>query len=137
MRYSIDSILNQTFTDFELIIADNASTDSTQDICEEYARKDSRVRYFRNDQNMGAPWNFNYTYKLSRAEYFKWSGHDDYIYPTFLEVCLNSLKEREKDGYVSCWPNTEIINGKGALTPNLKPRTGEFKVESTIPCVGF
>ena len=67
MRYSIDSILNQTFTDFELIIADNASTDSTQEICEEYAMKDARVHYYRNDQNMGAPWNFNHTYQLSRA----------------------------------------------------------------------
>jgi len=51
---TLDSILSQTFTDFELIISDNASTDRTGEISEAYARRDSRIRYFRGEKNMGA-----------------------------------------------------------------------------------
>ena len=130
MRVSIDSILNQTFTDFELIIADNASTDDTQEICEEYASKDSRIRYYRNAENMGVTWNFNYTFELARGKYFKWMSHDDYIYPNFLEVCLKGLQNREGDGYVSCWPNTEIIDEDGKI--DHKVIEPEMRLESDI-----
>lgn len=57
IREAIDSILNQTFKDFELIISDNASTDRTAEICQAYAKKDSRIRYSRADRNRGAAWN--------------------------------------------------------------------------------
>ena len=106
---------NQTFRDFELNISDNASTDSTQEIWEDYARRDSRVHYYRNDENFGATWNFNRTFELSTAKYFKWIGHDDIHEPTLLEKCLNALIEREEDGYVCCWPNTNIIDENGDL----------------------
>ena len=56
---AIQSVLDQTFTDFELIISDNASTDSTPDICEDFARKDPRIRYIPQEINIGAKANFN------------------------------------------------------------------------------
>ena len=57
LKETLDRILNQTFTDFELIVSDNASTDRTGEIAQEYARRDSRIRYYRAEKNMGAGWN--------------------------------------------------------------------------------
>ncbi|MCB1122189.1 MAG: glycosyltransferase family 2 protein [Verrucomicrobiae bacterium] len=120
MRESIDSILNQTFTDFELIISDNASTDATQEICEAYVKQDPRVRYYRNDENMGVTWNFNRVFDLATGEYYKWIGHDDIHDHTYLEKCLNALREREKDGYVLCWPNSTMIKENGDFDWHMK-----------------
>src|SRR6266536_1939108 len=69
---AIDSILAQTFEDFELIISDNASTDGTEEICRCYAEKDERIRFVRNRENYGAAFNFNQTFHLSSGGYFKW-----------------------------------------------------------------
>lgn len=88
---AIESILNQTYSDFELIICDNASTDSTPAICEEYAARDARIRYFANPRNMGAAFNYDRVLDLSRGEYFKWTAHDDVIAPDFLEKCVELL----------------------------------------------
>ena len=58
---SLDALLGQTFEDFELIISDNASTDGTADICQQYAKQDSRIRYFRQPRNIGLAPNHNFT----------------------------------------------------------------------------
>ncbi|MFB3892212.1 MAG: glycosyltransferase family 2 protein [Phycisphaerae bacterium] len=94
LRAAVDSLLAQTFGDFELIISDNASTDSTPDIAQEYARKDGRVRYIRSDENRGAAWNFNNVFHLSKGEYFKWSAHDDTCAPDFIRKCVDILDSR-------------------------------------------
>ncbi|MCF6255957.1 MAG: glycosyltransferase family 2 protein [Gammaproteobacteria bacterium] len=87
---AIDSILCQTFQDFELIISDNGSTDRTGEICEKYAANDERIRYYRYDQNRGAAWNFNNTFTLATGDYFKWAAADDICEPTYLESCLKA-----------------------------------------------
>ena len=74
---AIKSVLDQTFTDFELIVCDNASTDQTPEICQEFARKDSRIRYLRQEINIGAKANFNRVFEYARGEYFKWIAADD------------------------------------------------------------
>jgi glycosyltransferase involved in cell wall biosynthesis len=79
---AIQSALDQTFTDFELIICDNASTDQTAEICEEFVRKDSRIRYIRQEINIGAKANFNRVFEYARGEYFKWIAADDVCGPT-------------------------------------------------------
>jgi len=91
LEQAIDSILAQTFADFELIISDNASTDATEKICQEYANRDPRIRYYRNETNLGAARNYNRTFELSTGEYFKWAAHDDLLAPTFLERCVEVL----------------------------------------------
>ena len=78
---TLDSILAQTFTDFELIISDNGSTDRTEAICRRYAAQDHRVRYVRNPSNLGAARNYKRAFELARGEYFKWNGHDDPLAP--------------------------------------------------------
>jgi glycosyltransferase involved in cell wall biosynthesis len=78
---ALDSLLAQTWRDFELVISDNASEDRTSDICREYAARDSRIRYYRESVNRGSTWNFNRVYELSVAPYFTWAAHDDVRMP--------------------------------------------------------
>ncbi|WNC86000.1 glycosyltransferase family 2 protein [Thermosynechococcus sp. QKsg1] len=85
IREALDSLLAQTFTDFELIISDNASTDETEAICREYAAKDKRIRYVRQAQNLGAAANFKYVLDEARGEYFMWAAAD-------AEVLKDSLR---------------------------------------------
>ena len=81
LAQALRAILSQTFTDFELIISDNASTDATQRICETFAAEDSRVRYFRNSRNIGIEPNFNAAFEPARGKYFMWTAHDDLLEP--------------------------------------------------------
>lgn len=111
IRNAIDSILNQTFPDFELIISDNASTDKTSKICRDYAANDPRVRYYRNEKNIGAPNNYNRVFELASSEYFKWAAYDDELAPEFLKKCVNVL---DKDNsIVGCHCKTGRIDQNG------------------------
>ena len=85
---ALDSLLSQSFSDFELIISDNASTDSTQIICEEFAKKDPRIRYFRQKNNIGIFSNYKFVLKQSSCDYFQWVAVDDLWHSTFLEKNL-------------------------------------------------
>jgi glycosyltransferase involved in cell wall biosynthesis len=93
IREALDSILGQTFRDFELIISDNASTDETGDICKEYQAKDSRIKYHRNESNIGGANNENLTAKLAIGKYFRWAAHDDVCAPALFEKCIQVLEE--------------------------------------------
>jgi glycosyltransferase involved in cell wall biosynthesis len=86
------SILNQTFDDFELIISDNASTDATEKICKSYASKDKRIKYHRNEKNLGAAKNNNQLVDMASGKYFKWAAADDLIYPEYLKLCVDILE---------------------------------------------
>ena len=109
---ALDSFLAQTFTDFELILSDNGSTDATAAICQEYAARDGRIRYTRAEANRGAAWNFNRVFELSRGEYFKWAAHDDLCDPTFLERCVDVLQA--DPSVVLCHCRTGPIDADGA-----------------------
>ena len=128
---TLDSILAQTFTDFELIISDNASTDGTEAICRDYAARDRRIRYVRSASNVGAARNYNHVFELASGEYFKWNGHDDPLAPVFLERCVEVL-DRDP-GIVLCFARNRAIDergeehGVGALTARTfapKPQLG-------------
>ena len=93
LRGALQSILNQTFADFELIISDNASTDATGEICRGFAAKDSRVRYYRNEVNIGAAPNHNRVFELATGEYFKWAAHDDLYPKEMLQRCFEVLEK--------------------------------------------
>lgn len=88
---ALDSLLAQTFADFEVIISDNASTDRTREICCRYRTRDSRIRYFRNEENHGIAWNHNNAFSLAKGQYFQWIGHDDVLAPQYLERCVAIL----------------------------------------------
>jgi glycosyltransferase involved in cell wall biosynthesis len=88
---ALDSILAQSFRDFELIICDNASTDGTEAICRRYAAQDGRIRYERHPRNLGAQYNLNRVVQLATGECFKWASHSDILTPDFLERCIAVL----------------------------------------------
>lgn len=88
---AIESILGQTFTDFSLLISDNASTDATEEICRRYAAQDSRIEYLRQPKNIGAGPNFNAAFRPGSAPYFKWAAHDDVLMPEYLAKCIELL----------------------------------------------
>jgi hypothetical protein len=108
---AIESILAQTFADFELVISDNASTDRTPEICRGYAAADRRIRFYRQETNIGAAPNFNLVFHRSSGKYFKWAAHDDLIRPTYLERCVAAL-EADAEA-VLCQPVIEIVDGAG------------------------
>jgi len=113
LEETLDSLLAQTFEDFELIISDNASTDRTESICQAYAERDSRIRYVRNEENLGAAFNYNRTFELSSAKYFKWAAADDLCAPQYLENCVSILERRPE--VVLCYSRTTIINEHGTM----------------------
>ena len=108
---AIESILAQTFADFELVISDNASTDATPEICRGYAAADRRIRFYRQETNIGAAPNFNLVFHRSSGRYFKWAAHDDLIRPTYLERCVAAL-EADPEA-VLCHSIVEIVDGAG------------------------
>lgn len=113
LAQALDSLLAQTFSDFELIICDNASTDSTAEICRRYTEADARVRYHRHGTNIGAARNFQSTLHFARAPLFKWASADDLCLPEFLERCVAALAE-DRDA-VLAFPSTVLIDGDGKL----------------------
>jgi glycosyltransferase involved in cell wall biosynthesis len=113
IREAIDSILAQTYEDFELIISDNASTDNTEDIVRAYAARDRRVRYYRNEHNVGLAKNYNLVFQLATGEYFKWAAHDDVVAPEFLAKCIEVL-DRDHD-VVLCQARAKIIDEDGRV----------------------
>ena len=89
---ALDSLLSQTFSDFELILSDNASTDSTQMICEKYAKNDKRIRYFRQKNNIGMFSNVMFVLEQAVCDYFQWAAVDDLWHPKFLEKNIHILE---------------------------------------------
>lgn len=131
IRQALDSLLAQDYENFELIISDNASTDRTQEICLEYAARDKRIRYYRNQTNMGL-WNANRVFELSSGEYFMWAAHDDYWDPRYVRSCIEAFG------------TSETIILTATICDNIEPETEELiapgVVFSTIgmsPCERF
>ena len=120
LRESVESILAQTFEDFELIISDNASTDGSGAIAREVAARDPRVRYHRHPRNLGGAYNHNWVVGQARGEYFRWASDDDIIEPTFLERMVEALDARPDAGLA--FPRARIIDGDGAVVRDYDER---------------
>jgi glycosyltransferase involved in cell wall biosynthesis len=109
---AIESVLGQTFTDFELIISDNGSTDGTAAICRAYAARDPRVRYVRSPRNQGAAWNYNRLVELAQGDYFRWLAADDALAPTLLEKSVFILDSYPRVVLAFTW--TQDIDESGS-----------------------
>jgi len=112
LALALDSLLGQTYEDFELIISDNASTDATEEICRGYAARDTRISYHRNSENRGAAWNFNHAFSLSTGEYFRWACYDDLCAPAHLETLVEELDASPAE-VVLCYTKTRLIGEDG------------------------
>lgn len=108
---AIESILGQSYSDLELIVSDNASTDLTEAISRAAVERDSRVRYIRNAENLGAAENYNRVFNASNGKFFKWASHDDLCAPTFVERCVEGLESNSSA--VLCYPRTMFIDADG------------------------
>jgi glycosyltransferase involved in cell wall biosynthesis len=112
VRQSIDSLLGQTYEDFELIVSDNASTDSTADICEQYAKQDSRIRYIRQARNIGLAPNHNFVFSQARGELFKWAAADDLYGRDLLKVCVEALDAQPRAVLAHAWEAAIDADGR-------------------------
>ena len=132
LRESLDSILTQTFSDWELIIVNDCSTDGTQNIIEEYVSKDSRIRTIKNSINQKLPESLNIGFRISTGEYLTWTSDDNMYRPEALEVMTNYL-DREKDCYMVCTA-MDIIDSLG----NYVQRSCNYNYEQMLcnNCVG-
>src|SRR3954447_7503777 len=113
IRYTLDSLVAQTFGDIEILVTDNCSTDSTPQIVAEYAARDPRVKYFKNDVNIGPARNYNRSVNLAGGEFFKWNPADDVCAPDFVEKCVKVLDEDKS--VVLAYPRTNIIDTDGKV----------------------
>ncbi|MEZ5353548.1 MAG: glycosyltransferase family 2 protein [Bryobacteraceae bacterium] len=143
---ALEGLLGQTYKDFELILCDNASTDGTEKICREFAARDERIRYYRNETNEGAAANFNKTVHLARGEYFKWSSDDDVCSANFLEECVAVLDSDR--AAVLVYAKTSCIDEEGkvvgrlfrdvrAADPDPAVRLGEILSDKAKSCQGI
>jgi len=100
LRECLDSVLSQTYQDFELLLVDDCSSDGTNTIAQEYCARDTRVRYFRNDHNLGLVRNWNRCIALARGEWIKFVFQDDSI----AQDCLARMidKSRNRAVLVAC-----------------------------------
>jgi glycosyltransferase involved in cell wall biosynthesis len=113
LEAALKSILAQTYSNLEIIISDNASTDGTRRICEKYLASDQRIQYHRNDMNLGAARNYNLTVEHAKGKYFKWAAHDDVCMPAFIEHCVEILEKEERVSLA--YPKTIVIDEHGRV----------------------
>jgi glycosyltransferase involved in cell wall biosynthesis len=116
---ALDALLAQDLGDFEVIVCDNASQDATGEIAREYAARDNRVRYQRNERNLGLSGNFNRTFQLARGRYFKWAAHDDWHPPQMLRVCTEVLEH--DPSAVVCATAVAIMDDDGEVFDEWHP----------------
>ena len=110
---SIEALLGQSYPDFELLISDNASTDSTGDISRGYEKQDSRVRYFRQPQNIGLAPNHNFVVERASGELFKWAAGDDLYARDLVERCVDALDKYPDVVLAHAW--TAKVDPSGAV----------------------
>lgn len=113
LKESIDSIISQTYRNWELIIVDDCSTDVTPYIVKDYILKDTRVRYYRNEKNLGLPANLNKGFSLTRGNYLTWTSDDNRFKSTALETMLRVLKKDAESQLV--YASYQIIDDKGKI----------------------
>lgn len=113
IRKAIESVLTQTLTDFEVLISDDASSDGTAEVCEEFAARDRRIRFVRQSRNLGPFLNLKYVTDHAAGTLLVWLAHDDALGSTYLEECVTQLKSRPHDVLVST--DFKVIDEAGKL----------------------
>jgi len=124
LREAIDSLLMQDYKNYELIISDNASTDKTAEICSEYVKKDPRIRYYRNQKNMGGIYNGLRVIELAKREYFMLASCHDLWEPSFISHCMAVLRNNPSVGL--CYASADWIDltgkSQGSIFCNIDTR---------------
>ena len=113
---AIESLLAQDYQNMEIIICDNASIDTTPQICQQFQQQDSRIQYFQNKTNIGASNNFNRTFTLAKGEFFMWAAYDDLWDQTYIRKCVQKLKQHPEA--IMCVTESEMIDEEGMIIGN-------------------
>lgn len=129
LRSALDAALGQTYGDFELIISDNASTDNTIPICEEYARSDSRIRLLRQSKNLGVNANHEVVFRESRGEFFRWSSADDIPSLQLVKHAVDVLNDDKS--LVAYVPDTVNVGASGERLKHF-PKTLDLRSDDPI-----
>lgn len=128
LREMIESILNQTFKDFEfLILNDSPDNKEIENIVKEYAKKDKRVKYYKNEKNLGITPSRNKLLKMAKGEYIAVFDHDDISLPERLEKQVKFLDENKHIGVVSSW--VQIFGDSNNLS---KSPERDFKIRACL-----
>ena len=130
IRSALDSLLGQRYRNIEIIVCDNASTDATGDILNEYMEKDDRIKYYRHSENLGAAKNYNVSFEKSNGKYFKWAAHDDVLDVQYIERCVHELEK--DDNVVLVHPRTSQIDGNGDFTGHDYVKSADVIAESSF-----
>ena len=132
LSHALESILGQTFSEIEIIISDNASTDDTANICKQFAMRDARIRYIRQTENIGAMRNWNYVAKQARGKYFKWSSASDYSAPDMLASCFEAMEADQS--IILCYGQTCLVDQE---TGKHREYTGNIELMEDRPYERF
>jgi len=144
IKRRLDSILNQTYQNFQILISDNGSNDLTPKICDEYQKVDKKIKYYRQQKNLGFIKNFNYLIKNTESKYFVMAAVDDLWEPTFLEENIKNLESNKKIvgsigkvkyfGYSGNPPKTSKLNLK--LKKIIRKQNVDVLEKHVINCKG-
>ncbi len=114
LEKSINSVIEQTYKEWELLILDDCSTDETPDISEKYVKYDDRIKYFRNEHNLKLPGNLNRGFSLAKGDYLTWTSDDNKFHPTAIEKMVAALQPPSKAQFV--FASCNIIDDKDEVT---------------------
>jgi glycosyltransferase involved in cell wall biosynthesis len=117
VRRALESCLAQTQKDIEIVVVDDASKDNTFEIIKSYAERDSRVKAFRNEKNLGMVPNWARTFELATGDYVQHLGSDDMLSPDFAERKLEIFKKYPEAAFVGCGIRTHLQNPDGGIAP--------------------
>ncbi|NES21023.1 MAG: glycosyltransferase family 2 protein [Symploca sp. SIO3E6] len=134
LRQILDSLLAQDIEDIEVVISDNVSDNGTQKICEEYTIRDPRVRYHRNETNIGQIDNFNQVLELAQGKYFRWIGADDWLETDYARRCVEVLETEEKKDFIGVTTYYDVTYNNGQRY--YREYQGEH-LDSPLPYVRF
>ncbi len=121
VKKALDSCINQTYKNIEIVVVDDASKDATPEVIKAYAAKDARIKYYRNKNNLGMVPNWLRTFELATGDYVQHLGSDDRLSENFVEEKMKIFKQYPNVAFVSCGIKTHIENP-----------VGKFKVLNTI-----
>lgn len=125
LKKRMETILSQTFTDYEIIISNNASTDNTLSICEEFVKKDSRIKIFNQREKISLEENFAFVLDKSKSEYFVWAAVDDLWDESFLQKNFNALNNNSK---LVCSSGKVLRYGSQEINLVIEPNDSFLKI---------